>query len=988
MTMTAQNQQNSQAESASRAAHPAFDWIRSEEIASLNLTVQEFRHRKTGALHYHLASDHPENVFLVAFRTVPMDSTGVAHILEHTALCGSEKYPVRDPFFMMIRRSLNTFMNAFTSSDWTAYPFASKNRKDYFNLLNVYLDATFFSRLHHLDFAQEGHRLEFSEPTDSTTPLQFKGVVYNEMKGAMSSTNSVLWHTLSRYLYPTTTYHYNSGGEPDEIPDLSYEQLREFYKTHYHPSNAVFMTFGDIPAVELQEKFDTLALSRFDRLDVDISVSDEKRYLAPIRVEEYYNSEESEGNRTHVVVAWLLDKSIDLKELFEAQLLNIVLLDNSASPLLNVLETTELGTSPSPMCGLEDSQREMSFMCGLEGCAVDATQAVETLVLDTLRKITENGVPQEQVEAALHQLELHQREITGDSYPYGLQLILSGLSIAVHRGDPISLLDIDPVLEDLRREIQNPQFVPDLITRLLLDNQHRLTLTLKPDPHLAERKTAAEQRRLQTIQEQLTRGQVDEIVSLSKALAKRQEQVDDPDLLPRVGLEDIPQSVELPEGETTELPGNGQAVTSYGQGTNGLCYQQVVMKIPRLNDEQQPLLPLYTSCLAELGVGDMDYTGVQTWQSRISGGVNYFSSIRSAIADEQQVDGYLVLSSKALQANHAELTDLLSRTLNEVRFDEDRRLREIIEQLCDRKVSGITGHGHALAMSLASSRMSPAASLAHQSGGLEGIRALKNLKDSVQESDRLQYVLDQLAQIHRLVLAAPRQFLSIAEPEFRENALADIRNRWDKAPAPGDFTGLALPASRENISEAWIIPTQVNFCAMAFPTVPSGHPDHAPLTVLAGFLRNGFLHRAIREQGGAYGAGANQDATSASFRFFSYRDPRLEQTLQDFDRAVDWVIQEKHEPRLLEEAVLGVIASMDKPSSPAGEAKRAFFNNLFGRDRNYLSRFRRNILAVTQDDLKRVAETWLKTDQSSVGIVTSKGNLAASSLEEINQITL
>ena len=238
--------------SALPAAHPAFEPVRQETIESLNITVEQFEHRATGAVHYHLASDNNENVFLVALRTVPEDSTGVAHILEHTALCGSERFPVRDPFFMMLRRSLNTFMNAFTSSDWTAYPFASQNRKDFDNLLDVYLDAVFFSRLDPLDFAQEGHRVEFAEPGNADSDLVFKGVVFNEMKGAMSSVSSTLWHTLCEHLFPTSTYHYNSGGDPAHIPDLSYDQLKAFYRSHYHPSNAIFMTFGDIPAIEHQ----------------------------------------------------------------------------------------------------------------------------------------------------------------------------------------------------------------------------------------------------------------------------------------------------------------------------------------------------------------------------------------------------------------------------------------------------------------------------------------------------------------------------------------------------------------------------------------------------------------------------------------------------------------------------------------------------------------------------------------------------------------
>jgi Zn-dependent M16 (insulinase) family peptidase len=220
-------------------ADPAFDYVASVPVASLNATVNEYRHRATGAQHFHIAADDPNNVFLVGFRTVPEDSTGVAHILEHTALCGSERYPVRDPFFMMTRRSLNTFMNAFTSSDWTAYPFASQNRKDFNNLLQVYLDAAFFPRLDELDFAQEGHRVEFADPDTPDSPLVYKGVVFNEMKGAMSSPVRALWDALAERLFPTTTYHWNSGGDPEAIPDLTHEQLVAFHRHHYHPSNAI-----------------------------------------------------------------------------------------------------------------------------------------------------------------------------------------------------------------------------------------------------------------------------------------------------------------------------------------------------------------------------------------------------------------------------------------------------------------------------------------------------------------------------------------------------------------------------------------------------------------------------------------------------------------------------------------------------------------------------------------------------------------------------
>ncbi len=433
-----------------------FELVRRHPIPALNLEVEEYRHGPTGAQHVHLACDNQENVFLVALRTVPEDSRGVAHILEHTALCGSERYPVRDPFFMMTRRSLNTFMNAFTSSDWTAYPFASQSRKDYFNLLDVYLDAVFFPRLDELDFAQEGHRLEFSEPGNALSALTIKGIVYNEMKGAMSSPVSQLWHKLCEYLYPTTTYHHNSGGDPEQIPLLTYADLRNFHRTHYHPSNAIFMTFGDISAAEVQARIEAQSLRKFSRLDKKIAVPLEQRYREPLYAEAFYPADPAEpiDDKTHVVLGWLLGDSTDLANVMEAQLLTAVLLENSASPLQLALETSTLGKAPSPLCGLDDSQRELAFVCGLEGCDQAGGDAVEALIMDTLRQVAEQGLPQEDIEACLHQLEIQQREITGDGMPYGLQLMMAALNSATHRGDPAALLDLEPVIKHMLQAIQ------------------------------------------------------------------------------------------------------------------------------------------------------------------------------------------------------------------------------------------------------------------------------------------------------------------------------------------------------------------------------------------------------------------------------------------------------------------------------------------------------------------------------------------------------
>ena len=924
------------------ATHPAFEKLRSHRIDTLNLEVEEYRHKKTGARHLHLAADNDENVFFVALRTFPMDSTGVAHILEHTALCGSERFPVRDPFFMMIRRSLNTFMNAFTSSDWTAYPFASINRKDFDNLLSVYLDCVFFSKLDPLDFAQEGHRLEFDKPEDPSTDLVYRGVVYNEMKGAMSSPTSQLWQNLSSHLFPTTTYHYNSGGEPDHIVDLSYDDLLQFYRHHYHPSNAIFATYGDIPAHEHHEKFEELALKRFDRLDIDLPVRDEKRMFAPVRVEQGYAVNEGEGtdNKTHIVVGWLLGHSFDLQENLEGQLLSAVLLENSASPLMRALETTDLGHAPSPMCGLEDSNREMTFVCGIEGSEPDKHKDLEALLESTLLKVVEEGVSQERLEAILHQLELHQREIAGDQFPYGLQLIMSAIAPMVHGGDPVELLDLEPVLATLREKIRDPQYVPDLIRRKLLENPHRVTLTLRPDEKLESRRQEAIREALARRKAELTDDEVRMIVDRARALEERQMQKDDDSILPKVDLSDVPLQMPEPEGR---YDGDISA-TVYARGTNGLVYEQIVVPVPALTEEELLLVPYYTTLISEVGCGDLDYLQMQDRISAESGGIGAAFSAKGRIDDVQALSGYIIFNGKALARNRSELTRLLRDVYTSARFDEKERIREIIAQIRARREQAVTGSGHALAMGAASQGMSPGAWLSFRLGGLAGIRGTKQLDQALKDPEELTALCDKLSALHEKIGKQGREFLVIGEEDQLPAMVDDLKSCWRDASGAG-IAGWKMEPVNYTTREAWLTSTQVNFCSKAYSTVAVDHPDA-------------------------------QDSVNGTFRFFSYRDPRLEETLDDFDAALAWLQDNDHDYQELEESILGVIGQLDRPRSPAGAARHAFFNKLFGRSPEQRARFRERVLSVTLDDLKRVARTWLVPEKASTAVVTSPENRA------------
>ena len=939
--------------------HPAFEELDQRRIKTLDLTAHKFIHRKTGAEHLHFDADNDENVFLVALRTMPDNSTGVAHVLEHTALCGSERFPVRDPFFLMIRRSLNTFMNALTYNDFTAYPFATQNRKDFFNLLDIYLDAVFFSRLDPLDFAQEGHRLEFSDPEDTTTDLVYKGVVYNEMKGDCSSPVSFLFSTLQQHLYPTTTYHHNSGGDPKVIPSLRYEDLLDFYRSHYHPSNAVFMTFGNIPVAELHAAFEDKALARFEKRDDIITVGPEQRYQSPIRVIEPY-PEPLAAQHTHIVMAWLLGESIDLDRLLRCHLVSDVLLDTSASLLRKALEESDLGKAVSPLCGHWTSNREMSFMCGLEGSEAESAHAVERLVEETLARVVEEGIDIEQLESTLHQLELSQREIGGDGVPYGLQIIDSCLPAAVHRGDPLGLLDLDPAIEKLREEIHDPDFLPELVRDLLIDNPHRVTLVLTPDADMSDREVAEEKAKLNDIKRDLSSDGVRRVVEQAKQLANRQQEEEDLSVLPKVGLEDIGLGRADPISTVIQLP-NGQEITRYAVGANGITYQQVFSALPDIAPALCQLLPLYMSLVTEIGSAERGYLETQLLQYARTGGINAFLTVRTDIDSPSRYRAFCGVSSKSLADKSEDMFRLIHETRKQPNFNEPSRIRDLVRQLRARRDDGITGSGHMFAMAAAAAPLRPVTNLNYQLSGLGGLINFRALDDSLDQPGRMTELQSQLSELHERLMSGASRLLLVADEESIEPASQSLSSLWPREDsAQTELFNIETTSVARDL--AFTTNTQVNFCAQAYPTIPENHQDSPALSVLSGVLRNGYLHPTIREQGGAYGGGAAHDTNNGVFRLYSYRDPNLMDTFTAFDRSIEWVTTSILDFSLVEEAILGIVSSLDSPGSPAGEAKSSFANQIFGRPAEARQRFREAVLNTTVADVVGVAEKYLSAD--------------------------
>mgnify|MGYP000486122533 FL=1 len=589
-------------------------------IPLLDLNAQIYNESEFNCKHVHLDSDSDEMVFMVAFRTIPEDSTGVAHILEHTALCGSKKYPVRDPFFMMIRRSLNTFMNAFTSSDWTAYPFATLNNKDFDNLLGVYLDSAFFPNLDSLDFAQEGHRLEFKDKTNIESEIEIKGVVYNEMKGAMSSVTSQLWHGMSKHLYSSSTYKHNSGGDPDKILDLTHEELVNFHRKHYHPSNATFFTYGKIDPVQIQEFIKKNVLESFQPSSEVIAVRNEERITSPKIVSDLYNPLPGDEDNHHVVISWLLNESHDPVELLETYLMSNILLDNSASPLRKVLENSKLGKSPSPLTGLEADQKEMVFAAGLEGVKKDQHIAVESLITDCLQNLILDGIPRELVDSSLHQLEIRQREITGSGMPFGLQIMLTCLPACIHNDDPLNILDLDNAFNVIKERLNRDNYIEGLIEKHLINNPHKLNYSLVPDTEFNRRNEEAIVKKVHQKTESLTVDDKNKIVALAEALEERQEKIDDPEILPKVTKEDIPLSRNYPNPNISVV--NNIENYFYKSGTNGLVYHSMLFPCEALTIDELKIASLFTSSLTDIGLGSDSYEDVQKYQSSITGGIS------------------------------------------------------------------------------------------------------------------------------------------------------------------------------------------------------------------------------------------------------------------------------------------------------------------------------------------------------------------------------
>lgn len=928
------------------------------ELPHLRGQYVRLLHEPTGAQHIHIACPDDNNAFCVSFPTVPQDSTGIAHILEHIVLAGSERYPVRDPFFSMLPRSLATFMNALTYPDRTAYPFSTRVEKDYYNLLEVYLDACFFPRIDYEAFRQEGWRYQFAELENPGSPLQYGGVVFNEMKGMMATPAYVMFRNLGQAVFPGLTYANNSGGDPRHIPELTWEALKDFHARHYHPSNAYFYTYGNLPLEKTLAAIERYALARFGRIDPGTAIPDQERFSAPRRHEAVYPLAPSENpdKKSQVLVAWLTAFVGDVVEVLGLSVLQRVLLANAASPLRKALLESKVGEALADSTGFNTVFREAVFAAGLKGVNPEDADRVEGLILDTLRELVRSGVDQAMVDAAIHRLELESREVSNQGFPYALKVFFQLSGPYLHGGDPYLALQFDAALERLQAERAKGLFFENLIRKHFLDNPHRATIVLKPDQTLTERQEREEREKLERVRASLSEAEARRVVEEAKALKQRQEAKEDRSVLPTLeladipmGFEDVPHAVKVVQGATVGL---------FPQPTNGISYLDLSFDFAGLPERYLELLPLFAFVVTRMGGGKSDYLEMAARVEAHTGGLSAGASLRSLPEDFSAFRRSFGLSGKALYRNHAEFFAILHDLLTALRWDR-AHLKNLLGQLKASYEAQVVQAGHVYAMRLAARQFGGVAALRERLEGLSQVATLKRL--AALDEAGLSGLLDDLEALRQHLFRRGGLRVCVTAEEA---VLLELEERLEPLlaalPAGVGVAGAgegSLPGKRL-VPQARTTAVAVAYDAKLFQTVPYTHPDAPALQALANLLRSEYLHKEIREKGGAYGGFAVFSPESGMFGLLSYRDPHIVRTFEVYGGIHGFLAREL-EPEKVKEAILGAAGDIDPLLSPDSKGRTRFFDDLAGYTLERKRQYKERLLQVTLGDLRRVARTYL-----------------------------
>lgn len=930
-----------------------FTLLKTSKVAEAAAEAMLFLHKKSGAKLLFLASEDDNKVFSISFRTPPADDTGIAHILEHSVLCGSRKYPLKEPFVELVKGSLNTFLNAMTFPDKTMYPVASRNDQDFRNLMDVYLDAVFFPNIYanHQIMQQEGWHYEL---TSADEPLSYKGVVYNEMKGVFSSPDAIMEQTVMHALFPETPYRFESGGDPAAIPQLTQEMFETFHKTYYHPSNSYLYLYGNLDIETTLQYLDEAYLSSFDAITVDSAINLQPPAAKTIERTAPYPVAPGEETAEKAMLSMniVTGEATEAEPYLAFQALNYLLLQTPAAPLKNALVDAGIGKEVSG--SFVKSIRQPVFSIEVTGTEADRKDKFIRTVYKTLQELTMKGIDKSLIEATLNLLEFKLREADFGAYPKGLMYGIQCMDSWLYNGDPLTHLQYEKTLASIRKQALDGRYFENMIEQKLLDNTHRAIVVLTPDADILPKQEAEVEVRLSAIKAGWTKQEIDRVTKATTALLEAQGAPDPEDKLATIPLlerSDIKKTIdELPCKVETK---NGIHWVTHPMFTNQIAYVTYYFNGQAVAESDLPYAFLLTDVLSKLATKKHTFQELANELDRSTGGVSFDLQAVSSADDNADYTLRFSVAGRALLSKQEDLFALLAEILTQTCFDDVKRLKDIIAEEKTGWDNQLFSMGQKIVTSRLLSYFSPVSRLNEQ-GVLRYYRFLASI--SKLDEAGVRDLGAKLSQVAQQLFCQKDVYVSLctdeaALPMLRQTAATLL----DQLPATsGDFHQYVLAGDGVR-NEAILTAGQVQFVAAGGNFKTAGFNYTGALRVLDTIMRYDYLWSRIRVQGGAYGAYTQIDR-NGNCLFGSYRDPNVAETLDTFSNIPAFLRGFNPSLRELTKFVIGTMSQVDRPLTPVMKADRAMSHLVRGISAQMLQQERDQILGVSVDDIKVLAD--------------------------------
>ena len=896
--------------------HSAYEVVKEKNVVDLNSKGYLLRHKKTGAKIFILSNDDENKVFYIGFRTPPYDSTGLPHILEHSVLCGSKKYPVKDPFVELCKGSLNTFLNAMTYPDKTVYPIASCNDQDFKNLMDVYMDAVFHPNIyeHEEIFRQEGFRYELENKDDDIT---INGVVYNEMKGAFSTPDDIMNREIFNTLFPDTAYGVESGGDPDVIPELTYEKFLEFHSKYYHPSNSYIYLYGNMDVEERLDYLDKEYLSKYDAIDIDSEIGFQKPFAETKVINKKYSvtSDEPIENNTYLSYNVVVDSVLN-KELYLAfQVIDYCLIGAPGAVLTERLLKSGLVSDVDAIYENGILQPYYSIM----GKGANASDLDEFIfnIKDELQNVINSGIDKDMLRAAINVFEFKYREADFGRYPKGLMYGLQSFDSWLYDdNDPFMHIEANDTYALLRSRVDTDYF-EKLIEKYLLNNTHSSIVVLEPEKGYNTKKEQALKKKLSDYKASLSDDELDKLINDTKSLKKYQEEPsskEDLEKIPLLKISDIKREAKKYKYKENEI--NGTKVITHDIYTNGIGYVTLYFDLSNVPVSYYPYVGLLTNILSFMNTKNYSYTEFTNKVNIKTGGISTATAVVTDYIDYKKYTPYVKVRTKVLYDNMEHAFDLMRELIVNTDYSDDERLLELLNMIKARMQPSILSAGHSTAFKRALSYISKHDACKEKLGGLDFYRVISGLIDDYDNKK------DDLKEKLNSITAALFRKENLTVDYIGDEKYNDtVIKLTDDFAANLITTDIELPKETlelKKLNEGLKTSGQVQYVARVGNFRESGLEPTGALMVLKVIMGYDYLWNNVRVKGGAYGcmSGFSQDGIGY---FVSYRDPNLKETIDIFEKAADYIENFNCSERDMTKFIIGTMADIDSPLTPYDE---------------------------------------------------------------------